>query len=439
MSHPTPHSADGSTWSVLRFPAFRWMFMAQAVSFIGSWMQLAAISWHIYELTGDAAALGLVGLVRVVPIILLSLFGGVVADAYDRRKLMIVVSLLMGVIACVMAVFTFSGGATVGLLYLLTAALSAVSAFDKPAWQALMPNLVPREYMSSAVRVNVVLVELSLMIGPVLAGIVLARAGAGAAYLINGLSFIPVVLTLLLVKLPPMKPQERVPVTLDNMLEGLRFVRRTPLLWSTMSLDFIATFFSSAMALLPIYAADVLRVGEEGYGLLYAAPSIGAVVGSVAMAHFAGRIKQQGKLLLWSVAAYGAATIVFGLSNIFWLSMFALAFAGLADAISMVIRNAIRLLVTPDHLRGRMLGVNMVFFMGGPQLGEFEAGIMARAFGAPFSVISGGIGTIIAVAAMAAGLPILRQYREGDLVAPQPAAAGEIPAEAVPVPTAAGD
>jgi MFS family permease len=194
-------------------------------------------------------------------------------------------------------------------------------------------------------------------------------------------------------------------------LEGLRFVFRSPLIRSTMLLDFFATFFSSATALLPIFAQDILRVGARGYGWLYAAPAVGAVVMSAIMIPLIDLIDRRGPTLLWAVGGYGLATVVFGVSRSFWLTFACLALTGATDTVSMIIRNVIRQLETPDRLRGRMTGINMVFFMGGPQLGEMEAGAVANWLGAPFSVISGGVGCVVATAWVALTTPALRRYR----------------------------
>ena len=179
-----------------------------------------------------------------------------------------------------------------------------------------------------------------------------------------------------------------------------------------MLLDFFATFFASATALLPIFAQDVLHVGAHGYGLLYAAPSAGALVASLAMVRAVDAIRHRGRTLLWAVAGYGAATVVFGLSRSFWLTFACLAVSGASDTVSTVLRNVIRQLETPDHLRGRMVGVNMVFFMGGPQLGELEAGLVANWWGAVVSVVTGGIGSLAATAWVAGATPALRRYQK---------------------------
>jgi hypothetical protein len=195
------------------------------------------------------------------------------------------------------------------------------------------------------------------------------------------------------------------------MREGLSFVFREPVVRSTMLIDFFATFFASATALLPIFAQDILHVGATGYGLLSAAPAVGAVLATVAMMAIAPRIARQGVLLLWAVVAYGLATIAFGVSTAFWLAFATFAMTGAADAVSTVIRNVMRQLETPDAMRGRMVGVNMVFFMGGPQLGELEAGLAAQWIGARLSVVTGGVGCLIATAVIAAVTPALTRYR----------------------------
>ncbi len=412
----TASTTSSSSWSVLRNPAFRSYFGAQFISSTGSWMQLAAVNWQIYALTGNLMALGLVGLVRVLPIIVLSLLGGVVADTYDRRKLMIWTNSLMLLAALLLSIVSFTSVASLLLIYLATATLSGLGAFDKPAATALVPRLVTPAELPKAVRVNVIMIEITAVLGPMAAGLLLGAFGPGIAYFINALSFIPLIIVLLLLKVPHVRAPGGTGVNWHSMVEGWRFVRRTPLMWSSTLLDFFATFFASAMALLPVFATDVLKVGPEGYGILYSAPAIGSMLGALVMGQWGGRIKRQGWLLLGAVGFYGVATIVFGLSTSFWLSLALLGLAGVADAVSMVIRHSLRLLLTPDHLRGRMQSVTMMFFMGGPQLGELEAGMVAQAFGPVFSVVTGGVGTLIATGALAFVYPSLRRYREGDAV-----------------------
>jgi predicted MFS family arabinose efflux permease len=221
---------------------------------------------------------------------------------------------------------------------------------------------------------------------------------------------------LLMRDVPSASGVEKGEISLQAALEGLRFVFSSPMIRSTMLLDFFATFFSSATALLPIFAQDVLRVGAQGYGWLYAAPSVGAVAASAVMVPAVDRIDRRGAVLIWSVAGYGLATALFGVSRQFWLTFFCLALTGATDTVSMVLRNLIRQLETPDHLRGRMIGVNMVFYMGGPQLGELEAGLVANWLGAPFSVVSGGVGCLMATFWISLRTPALVAYRRGRTV-----------------------
>ena len=397
---------------------FRLIWFGLLVSFTGTMMRNAALLWHVSLLVPadkKALALGVVGLVRVVPIIGFSLFSGVVADAWDRRRLMLVTNAASGLISAGLALLAFEGTRSVWAIYALAAVGSAVSAFDLPARQALLPTLVPREHLANAISLNTMMFQIAAVSGPAAAGLVIGASTVGWAYAIDAASFGVVIIALLLMRTvpsPEIPPEAgREDVSLRSGLEGLRFVFRSPMIRSTMLLDFFATFFSSAVALLPIYAQDILHVGAQGYGWLYAAPAAGALVASMAMVPLTDRIDRRGAALLWAVALYGLATVVFGVSRHFWLTFACLAVSGSADTVSMIIRSVIRQLETPDRLRGRMTGVNMVFFMGGPQLGELEAGAVANWFGATVSVVSGGLGCLAATAWVAAATPALRSYR----------------------------
>jgi MFS family permease len=274
--------------------------------------------------------------------------------------------------------------------------------------------LVPREHLANALSLNTTMLQLASVCGPAVGGILIAAPGLGWAYVINALSFLVVLGAVLRMRdIPgrdPSLPARTDGVSRRAAVEGVRFVFRSPLIRSAMLLDFFATFFSSATALLPIFAQDILHVGATGYGWLYAAPAFGALVMSAILVTTIDGMKRRGEILLWAVGVYGIATVVFGFSRTFWVSFACLAASGAADTISVVIRNVIRHLETPDALRGRMVGVSMVFFMGGPQLGEMEAGLVAQWLGAPFSVVSGGIGCLIATAFVAAYTPVLRRY-----------------------------
>jgi MFS family permease len=402
--------------SALRYRNFRLLWIGLLISFTGSTMQSAAVLWHVSLLVPPdqkALALGFVGLVRVVPIVVFSMIGGVVADAWHRRRLMLVTQSAATLVALLLAFTTYEGLISLPLLYMLTALGSTVGSFDMPARQALVPTLVPREDLANALSLNTAMVQAASIVGPAIGGIFIGSFGLTWVYIVNAISFGFVIGALLLMRTVPevTAAGDRDAVSWRSAVEGLRFVFSSPIIRSTMLLDFFATFFSSAVALLPIFAQDVLVIGPEGYGWLYAAPAAGAVVMSAGMIGLTDRIRSRGPALLWSVAIYGVATIGFGLSRSFWISFACLALTGVADTVSMVIRSVVRQLETPDRLRGRMTGVNMVFFLGGPQLGELEAGLVAQWFTAPISVIAGGIGCLLATGWVAGSTPQLRRYR----------------------------
>jgi MFS family permease len=403
-------------FAALQHRNFRLLWFGQLISFSGSMMQQAAILWHVSLLVPAdrrGLALGIVGLVRVGPIVVFSLLSGVAADALDRRRLMMATQVSAALVALALAVLAFSDVAVVWPVYLLAAIGAAAGAFDGPARQALIPNLVPREHLANALSLNQIMFQSASVVGPSIGGLLIAALGVGWAYLFNAVSFLFVLVALLRMRdVPVIATNERAAASFGAAREGLRFVFSSPIIRATMLLDFAATFFASATALLPIFAQDVLRIGPGGYGWLYAAPATGAVTMSAAMIVLTHHIRRRGPVLLWAVVVYGAATVGFGLSQSFWISFACLAMSGAADTVSVVIRNLVRQLETPDHLRGRMLGVNMVFVRGGPELGELEAGLVANWFGAPLAVVTGGLGCLAATGWIAMSTPQLRHYRE---------------------------
>ena len=407
-----------SPFVALRHRNFLLLWIGQLISFSGSLMQNTTILWHVSLLVPESQkgiALGLVGMVRLLPIIGFSLIAGVIADAVDRRKLLLITQTLAMVIAIVLAFITFRGLQVVWPIYLLTTLSAAVGSFDSPARTSFIPSLVPREHLPSAISLNSFMFQVAAIIGPALAGGIIASLNVGWAYVFNAVSFLAVIIALLLMRdLPPRAADAKRDISLQAGLEGFRYVFSSPMIRSTMLLDFFATFFASAMALLPIFAQDILQVGATGYGWLSAAPSVGAMIAVAAMVPLTERLERQGWVMFWSVIGYGLATIVFGFSRNFWLTFFCLALTGATDTVSAVIRNLIRQITTPDHLRGRMTSVNMIFFMGGPQLGELEAGAVTNWIGAPLSVITGGIACLIVTVWVAMKTPALLAYHADD-------------------------
>ncbi|MBI5452395.1 MFS transporter, partial [Candidatus Gottesmanbacteria bacterium] len=343
-----------SPFTALQFRDFRLLWLGLLISRIGSEMQVVAVNWQIYVLTGSALSLGLIGLSRFLPIIFLSLPGGIAADMLNRRKLMVMSQIVMIASSSLLAIITFSGHINPLFIYLLIALNSVASAFDTPARQSLVPSLVPKKYFMNAVSLNTIMWQTAIVLGPSISGFIIAYLGVGSVYIINTLSFIAVILALIFMRTKGSVEKKTAYFSLSSLKEGLTFVRRTPIIYSTMFLDFFATFFASATVLLPIFAKDILAVGPKGLGILYAAPSAGAVLAGVIVSSL-GHLKNQGKILLSAVILYGIATILFGISKSFYLSLIFLFLTGVGDVISTIIRNTIRQLTTPDYLRGRMV------------------------------------------------------------------------------------
>lgn len=395
-------------FSALRSRDFRLLLAGQAVSLAGTQMQQVAVVWQLYLLTGSPLALGLLGAFRVTPVLLLALGGGVAADAFDRRKLLLASQVGMMLASLGLFAATQAHVVTPGIIYGLAALAGAASAFDPPSRQALLPQLVPLESLPNALSTYNAVYEVAAIAGPALGGALLAWKGVAPIYLLDVLSYLAVIAALL-------SMEHRAPsrglagLSAHALFEGLRFLRRTPLILSTMLLDFVATFLAGSLLLLPIFADQLLQVGPRGLGLMYAAQPAGAVVAAGVLS-YVPVIRRQGRTLLLAVAVYGLAIAVFGVSRWFPLSLCMLALSGAADTVSVVMRQTLRQILTPDELRGRMTSVNMMFFIGGPQLGEVEAGVVARLLGVRFSVWSGGALCVLAAIATAALAPSLRKY-----------------------------
>jgi MFS family permease len=397
-----------SRFTALKSRDFSLIFFGQIISLTGTQMQHVALAWQLYLLTHSPVSLGLIGFFRIVPVIVFALGGGVVADAIDRRVLMLVTQSALACGSIVLAIATITGHATPLTIYTVVFFSGIAVAFDNPARQSLTPLLVPREDLANAISMMTMAWTLATIAGPSIGGLILASFGVVPIYVADAASFLAVIAALVFLEHrgAPSKPSA---ISIKAAAEGLAFLRRTPLVLSTMLLDFFATFFGGSMLLMPIFANELLDVGAEGLGLLYAAQPAGAALAAAIMSVIP-TIRRQGATLLSSVAIYGAAIVAFGLSPSLWISVLLLAISGAADTVSMVIRQTIRQLVTPDHLRGRMTSVNMIFFMGGPQLGEVEAGLVAGWIGARASVSSGGLLCILAVIATALVVPSLRRH-----------------------------
>ena len=363
----------------------------------------------------DAGTLGLgfLGLVRVVPIMVFALLGGILADKVERRKLLIWMYALSAIFVSLLATISYLGRDTTTVIYVVSAILAATAAVTNPARQSLVPNLVPKKMMTNAVSLSTLVFQIGTISGPAVAGLLLAVSDAWFVYLIDALTFVVAIASLVLMRHRSTGASTE-PFSWDMALEGLRFTYNNKLLWGAMMLDFSATFFGSARFMLPAIAVEVLGVQELGYGILSTAQSTGALITGLVMSYIRD-IRRQGVAMLGGVVVFGAATAVFGVSTIFILSYIMFALTGAGDTVSMVVRQTMRQLATPDHLRGRASSVSMIFFMGGPQLGELEAGLVAAAFGVPFAIFTGGVAVVLFTGLIAWRYPLLRRYEIGQL------------------------
>lgn len=403
-----------NAFHTLRHRDFRLLWTADTVSILGTQIQRIAITWHVFQLTNDPFQLGLLGLFRFAPVLVFGLFGGVIADHRDRRFVLIFTHLALMLTTGVLAAATFADRASMPLIFGVTFVSSAFNAMAGPARQALIPNLVPRSDLAGAATMANLTMQSAMVVGPAIGGVLIGQYGVGAAYLIDGASFVAVIIAAMMIRARP-APIEMRERGLSAIRSGFQFLWATPILLAVMTLDFIATFFGAITTLMPIFAEDILGGGANRLGLLLSAPAAGAVAGSLIFGLMRMPVRP-GYGMVMCVLAYGASITGFGLTGNVWLALAFLAGSGAADAISMALRHTIRNLVTPDDYRGRIAAAHSAFAMGGPQLGEFRAGAMASAVGAPAAVAIGGVATILSAVAAVRVVPTLMSYRSDDLV-----------------------
>lgn len=394
-------------WRALRHRNYSLLFWGQLISSTGTQMQVVAVAWQVYLLTHSALALGLIGLFQAIPRLLFSLIGGVLADVFDRRKTLVVVNLSLMVFSIVLAICTSAKIITIGMIYVIILLSAAVSSFEFPTRQAMVPTLVPRAQMADALSLSSVMMQFTLILGPTAGGLVLAWLGIANTYWFDVVSYLVVIGSLFLMIVPPVPVEKRARVGLGALFDGMRFVKAHPIILAVLSLDFCANFFGSPRALLPIYAQNIMHVGPQGLGLLLAATSIGAV----ALAPFTGvvaRVRRQGLLVALAIVVWGLCITAFGFfPNPLWLGVLFLAGSGAADMVSSILRGLVLQLTTPDEFRGRVSSVDAMFGIGGPLLGQVESGLVGGFFTPLISVVSGGLACIVAVLIIVALFPAL--------------------------------
>ena len=380
---------------VLRHHDYRLLFVSMAVESLGAKFQFTAVSWQIFQLTHDPFYLGLVGLIRFVPILLFGLFGGVIADRFERHGTLLVTQSLLLLTSATLLGLSIDQHASLPAIYVVTASAGLLDTVAQPARSAFIPALVPREEMSSALSVSILASQSASIAGPAVAGAVIAVWGVPAAFAVDTAGFIVVVGLL-----SRIVTRSVVTRTAGSALgaagAGLRFLRRSPVLLSVMSVDFFATFFGAITALLPVYAATVLGGNAGAYGLLLSGEPIGAVIGSLAISALPA-VRRPGLGVLAAVGVFGLAIAGLGLSRTLPLALLCLVLAGAADAISMALRHIVRNLVTPDALRGRIAAAHSTFASGGPQLGDFRGGLLGSLVGASGALVIGGVGVLATV------------------------------------------
>lgn len=402
-----PAKSSSHLWIVLRNRNYALLFWGQLISVTGTQMQVVAISWQVYLLTHSAVALGLIGLFQAIPRVLFSLVGGVFADVFDRRKQLLLIEGVLAALSTVLALYTLFHVINMFIIYTAVLIAASVSAFEFPTRQAIIPGLIPRAQMPNAMSLNMMMIQLTGIVGPTAGGFVIAWIGIANTYWIDVVSYFVVIGSLLLMVIPRIPLERRAQAGFGAFADGMRFLRTHPVILSVISLDFFATFFGSPLALLPIYASAILHTGSQGLGILMAADSIGAVA-LTPLAGRIGRIARQGLGIVLSIIMWGLCVVAFGLfPNSLWLAILFLAGAGAANMVSMILRFLVIQLITPDEFRGRISAVNAMFAFGGPLLGQFESGLVASLTTPQFSVISGGVACILATLVIAALVPDL--------------------------------
>jgi len=365
-----------------------------------------AISWELWLRTHDPFSLGLVGLVQVVPVILLSLPGGHLADQYNRKRIVFIMQTLLALCSLGLAYLSFTQGPILWI-YACLLGIGIARAFYDPAASTLLPQTVPPSLFTSAATWSSSAWQFAAIVGPAVAGVIAAVVGSVTIiYVFDAFAAFVFIALISLIQGRELALARKA-ATLESLAEGWRFIRDTRVILAAITLDMFAVLFGGAVALLPVYATDILKVGAVGLGWMRAAPSIGAILMAFLLAHLPP-MKQAGKTLLWAVAGFGLATIAFGVSRSFWFSVLMLGLLGALDNISVVIRHTLMLTRVPDEMRGRASAVNSIFIGTSNEMGAFESGSVAKLFGTIPSVVIGGIGTIVVVLAVAWFFPEMR-------------------------------
>jgi MFS family permease len=415
---PEPKS---SPYAALRILNFRRYILGLLAFTIALQIQGTIVGWQIYELTHDKLALGLIGLAEALPFISLSLFAGHVADRHDRRRISIIALGVLMVCSVALLVLPMllptAPAMIVRTIYGVIVASGLARAFLQPARQAMGAEIVPRELYSNAITWRSGTWQLASIIGPALGGFLYAGGGARLAYAVDAVLMLVGIGAIISMRYKSQINPSHTEAVGESLSSGLRFVFREKILLGSLTLDLFSVLFGGAVALLPVFADEILRAGPQGLGLLRAAPAIGAVITSFALANLPP-MQRTGRTLLTAVAVFGVCMIAFGLSTSFALSVGVLALSGAADMVSVFIRSTLLQTITPVHMMGRVSAVNSIFIGSSNEIGMFESGVTAQAFGTVPSVVLGGIATLVVVAITGWRVPSLRRLARMDARSP---------------------
>ena len=387
-------------WDVLAEKNFALFWLGLLVSAVGSPLTSVAVAWQVYQITDSPLQLGLTGLFRAVPVICFAVTGGWLADRVERRRLLIATQILSLLMSLALALLTDSGHIRIWQIYAIVFAQSALTSFDLPARNALIPNLVRREHLATAFALSVTLRQSALLAGPFIGGVIIAWAGLRWCYYIDAASFLAVIVCLWLMRIRVAPAPSRREPALRSMMEGFAFIRRNRVVWALLVMDAGVGFFGAYRAMMPVFARDILDVGPTGLGALLGAPAIGALVGSGVVMGM-GNPRRKARFIVAITLSYTAGLVAFAFSRSFALSLAVAFVLGAADAVGETLRMTVIQLMTPDALRGRVQGLVHVFVIGGPFLGQAEVGLAAAFLGAPGALVAGGIIGSVIVGAMA--------------------------------------
>jgi MFS family permease len=409
MAEPENSSAGGRV--AFQYPSFVLFQTARFCIVLATEMQSVAVGWQVYEITKRPLDLGLVGLAQFLPGILLFLVSGHVADRYDRRKLIVICYIGFALSCGLLLLPAMRNVRSVYYIFAVLILLGIVRSFTGPVSRALLPQLIPEEHFPSAVAWASTIFQGAAILGPALGGLVYAFfRGPSAVYVLAVLMAVVAVICTLQLKTEA-KPRPREPINLTTVSAGLRYIWREKVVLGSISLDLFAVFLGGAVALLPVYASEILLTGPWGLGLLRAAPGVGAAAMALFLAHRPMR-RKVGLIMLWCVAGFGLFNILFGISHSLALSLIALFFVGATDMVSVIVRAVLIQVATPDEMRGRVNAVDMVFIGASNEFGEFESGLTAQWFGTVPAVVIGGIGTLVVTAIWAWRFPELRKVEQ---------------------------